>query len=112
MEIKDYLSFEGLSHFFVKLSTIFSPLGHKHTKDEITDLEEMTAVATDDGEGNVTLAIVSGASTYATRLNALEMSETEMDNKLNEVGDKVSTLEDEVEALNTFIDDNEILVAE
>lgn len=56
--MKDYLSFEGLTHFFNKLLNKFAAAQHTHTKDEITDLtdqQSMVIAATDDGNGNVTL---------------------------------------------------------
>lgn len=51
--MKDYVNFEGLSHFFNKLCNKFSALGHKHTKSEITDFPNLTS--TDDNNGNVTI---------------------------------------------------------
>lgn len=88
--MKDYLNFEGLSHFLNKLLNKFSVIGHSHTKSEISDLEEMSVIATDDGNGNVSLICTSETATYNIRLN---------------------TLEEEVATLNSIVNDNEILVA-
>ena len=54
--MKDYINFEGLSHFFNKLPEKFASIKHTHTKSEITDLENAGITAIDDGNGNVTLA--------------------------------------------------------
>ena len=110
--MKDYLNFEGLTRFFNKLFEKFSVIGHTHTKAEITDFEEMTAIATDDGEGNVTLVITNNATSYDNRLAALENSGDEVNAMLNTVNEKVNTLENEVETINTFINGNDILTAE
>lgn len=70
--MKDYLSLNGLTYFLDKLIKKFSVIGHTHTKDEISDLQEVTAIATDDDNGNVTLVCTSASTTYNDRLNALE----------------------------------------
>lgn len=44
--MKYYLDFEGLSYFLNNLYNKFSILGHKHTKSEITDLEDLSSIAT------------------------------------------------------------------
>lgn len=89
--MKDYINFEALSHFFNKLIEKFSIIGHTHTKEEISGLEDINVIATDDGNGNVTLVGTSEATTYNERLN---------------------TLETDVATLNSVINNNDILVAD
>ena len=53
--MKNYLNLEGLTRFLGKLTDKFAVSGHTHTKDEITDLQNVVIAATDDGNGNVVL---------------------------------------------------------
>ena len=70
--MKDYLSFEGLSHFLNNLVNKFSVIGHTHTKSEITDFENMSLVIADDNNGNVTIALYGIDNTDNDRLTELE----------------------------------------
>lgn len=88
--MRDYINFEALSHFFDKLFEKFSELKHTHTKSDISDLQDLSAIATDDGNGNVTLICSSDMKTYS---------------------DRVSVLEEEVVTLKATLNDNDILVA-
>ena len=54
--MKEYLSFEGLSHFLDNLAGKFSVIGHKHTKSEITDFNELNVTVSDDNSGNVVIS--------------------------------------------------------
>ena len=65
-------------------------VGHTHTKAEITDFEDIIITVSDDDNGNVTLFGISSATAYNTKLNSLET---------------------EVKALNSVINNNDILVA-
>lgn len=87
--MKYYINFDALSHFLNNLFNKFAVIGHKHTRKEITDLEEMTVIATDDNNGNVLLVCTSESTTYNARLNTLESS---------------------VATLNSVINNNDILV--
>ena len=53
--MKDYLNFEVLTHFFNRLKDRFSPIGHKHSKEDIDGVQDF--VVTDDGEGNVFMTV-------------------------------------------------------
>lgn len=55
--VKSYLNLEGLAKFLIKLTDKFAAMEHTHTKDEVTDLQDVVITATDDGNGNVTLSI-------------------------------------------------------
>lgn len=93
---KKYISLENLSHFLNKLTEKFSSIEHTHTKSEITDFEDMAIAAMDDGEGNVTL--VSS--------NDMNSSEFVVYN------DRLNALGEEVAALKSVVNDNDILVAD
>lgn len=70
--MKEYLSFEGLSHFFEKLIDKFSIIGHTHKKSEITDFQDMSLVIADDDNGNVSIALYGIDNTDNDRLTELE----------------------------------------
>lgn len=42
--MKDYINFEGLTHFFDKLFEKFAAIKHTHTKSEITDFTDFTDI--------------------------------------------------------------------
>lgn len=88
--MKDYINYEVLNYFRSKLLSLFAMIGHTHTKSDISDLQDLSAIATDDGNGNVTLVCSSDMKTYS---------------------DRVSVLEEEVATLKATLNDNDILVA-
>lgn len=108
--MKDYINFEGLSNFLDNLFKKFSIIGHTHSKDEISDLQDMTAIATDDDNGNVVLVCTSASTTYNDRLNVLEEEVETINTDVSTLNTNMSTLNTEVETLNTVINDNDILV--
>lgn len=93
---KKYASLETLSHFLSKLSEKFASITHTHTKSEITDLEDLSVVAMDDSEGNVTLVCSANANSSEFVI---------YNDRLNELGEEVATLK-------SVINDNDILVVE
>lgn len=107
--MKEYLSFEGLSRFLDNLVGKFSVIGHKHTKDEITDFNELNVYLSDDDNGNVELTIASGTVDSST-LDFYNNKISAFESQLNNCNNKVNTIETNVNALNSVINDNDILV--
>jgi len=66
--VKKYLSLEGLTHVLNKLTVKFAAVKHTHTRDEITDLQNVVISAEDDGNGNVIIATDFVAGSNATYL--------------------------------------------
>ena len=55
--MKDYVNYEALNYFRIKLLSLFAIIEHTHSKSEITDLKDSSIIATDDNNGNVTIVI-------------------------------------------------------
>lgn len=108
--MKDYLSFEGLSHFFNNLFEKFSIIGHNHTVADISDLDNSLA-SFEDGSGNVTIECISINTSISSTIDSNGDVKIVCVSELKEYEDKLIELETKIESLTSIINDNDILIA-